>query len=167
VRNDSLWTCQHIGLDGTDGVYDGDASGSSVDRSAVQWLRLHIAAGGASLSLGLPHRIRDDSSSNPYWYYFPSLTVNQNGDMVIGFSGSKATEYIGAFFSGRRASGAMPAKPVLVQAGRFEYTSNRWGDYSNTSLDPVDGVSVWTVQQFVKLSEGRWGTWVAKVKSNP
>jgi hypothetical protein len=61
-----LWTCQHVGLDGTDGVYDGGASGSSVDRSAVQWLRLHIAAGGASLSLALRHRIRDDASSNPY-----------------------------------------------------------------------------------------------------
>jgi hypothetical protein len=135
--------------------------------AAVQCLKLQIAPVGAFLSHDIHGRIRDSSSSNPYWCYVPSLAVNQNGDMVIGFSGSKATEFIGAFFSGRRASGAIPPKPVLVQAGRFEYTSNRWGDYSNTSLDPVDSVSVWTVQQFVKLPEAKWSTWVGKVKPNP
>jgi hypothetical protein len=46
----------------------------------------------------------------------------------VGFSGSKATEQIGAFFTGRRANGLMPAKPILVQAGRAYFDYNRRGE---------------------------------------
>jgi hypothetical protein len=36
IRNGFLWTCQTVGLSGTNGTYLGDYSGMGVDRSAIQ-----------------------------------------------------------------------------------------------------------------------------------
>jgi hypothetical protein len=49
-RNGFLWTCHHVGLDSTNGTYSGGVSGSSVNRSAVQWLKLQTNAAGDPLT---------------------------------------------------------------------------------------------------------------------
>ena len=138
-----------------------------MDRSAIQWLKLQLNSTGAPLTHVAHGRIYDTAANYPYYYYMPSLMVNTNGDMVIGFSGSKSTEYIGAFYVGRLADGTPSGSPILVQAGRatFADQGGKWGDYSYTSLDP-DGNSFWTVQEYAEnLGPGvSWGTWVTKIK---
>jgi hypothetical protein len=164
IRNNVLWVCQHVGLAGTGGTYGGDQTGSSVDRSGVQWLQLQLNSTGAPLTHIAHGRIYDSGTSYPYYYYMPSLMVNTNGDMVAGYSGSKSTEYIGAFYTGRLADGTSSGSPILVQAGRAIFAGGgSWVDYSYTSLDPVDG-SFWTVQEYAELGAAAWGTWVTKIK---
>ncbi|MCP5526335.1 MAG: hypothetical protein H7A47_05950 [Verrucomicrobiales bacterium] len=170
-----FWTCHHVGLDGTDGDYDG----GTVDRSAIQWLKLQLSSGAVTMSHSSHGRVYHSASSNPCWYYMPSIAVNAAGDMVLGFSGSRATEHIGAFFAGRTAGG-LTTKPYLIQAGRAYYASVtktippdsapsvRWGDYSFTSLDP-DGSRFWTVQEYAEADaanepENAWGTWIMAVQ---
>jgi hypothetical protein len=166
IRNGYLRTCHHVGLEGTDGDYDG----STPDRSAIQWFRLQVGTGG--LTYAAHGRVYDLAASNPYWYHFPSLNVNAAGDLVVGFSGSRATEYIGAFWLGRKANGTWMNRPALVQAGRCPFAPNdhdRWGDYSATSVDPANG-ALWTIQQYADPApdeeEGseEWGTWIIQVK---
>lgn len=101
VRNGSLWTCQAVGLSGTNGNYVGDQTGSSVDRSSVQWTKLSVETSTGTLSYNSHGRIWDPAPTNAYWYYFPSLMVNCAGDMLAGFSGSRATSYIGTFYAWR------------------------------------------------------------------
>jgi hypothetical protein len=167
IRGNHLYTCHHVGLDGTDGDYDG----GTVDRSAIQWFRLLVAANGLTNTTW--GRIYDSAASTPYWYYFPSLNVNANGDIVFGFSGSRANEHVGAFFHARKGSdGSWMPRPVLVQAGRTKYSGNnvgRFGDYSATTIDPNDG-SIWTVQEFSSgdpepdFGGPIWGTWIMQIK---
>src|SRR5207302_1738208 len=41
--------------------------------------------------------------------------------------------------------------------------TNRWGDYSCSSVDPNDSMTAWTIQEYasnVNPSADRWGTWV-------
>jgi hypothetical protein len=160
--NPSRRTCHPVGLDGTDGDYDG----STPERSAVQWFRLQVGAEG--LTYAAHGRIYDTASSNPYWYHYPSLNVNAAGHLVAGFSGSRATEYIGAFWLGRKANGTWMNRPVLVQAGRGAYIGGeRWGDYSATSMDPGDD-SFWTIQEYADpVPNPPWGTWITQVKVSP
>jgi hypothetical protein len=99
IRNGSLWTCQNVGLSGTNGIYSGDETGLAVDRSAVQWLHFQIDPVYGAMSYWSNGRIYDRSSSNPFWYYYPSVMVNCAGDAVIGFSGSSPANYIGAYYS--------------------------------------------------------------------
>jgi len=166
VRNDYLWTCHHVGLDGTDGTYDGDATGATVDRSAIQWFRFQINSTGEPLTYSTHDRIYDACSSHPKYFYFPSLMVNSFGDMVVGFSGSSTTMYIGAFYSWRLTDGTKSVRPVPLRAGEGYYDRPRWGDYSYTSLDPIDGLTFWTVQEYASTpTEGVsiWGTWITRI----
>jgi hypothetical protein len=59
IRNGFLWTCQAVGLSGTNGAYAGDQTGTSVDRSGVQWLKLGVDAAGGSLSYSWHDRVYD------------------------------------------------------------------------------------------------------------
>ena len=51
IRDGALWTCHHVGLSGTNGSYSGNATGTNVDRSAVQWLKLTTDTNGNFLSV--------------------------------------------------------------------------------------------------------------------
>ncbi|MBI4719631.1 MAG: hypothetical protein HY763_17685 [Planctomycetes bacterium] len=86
----------------------------------------------------------------------------------MGFSGSSAEQYVGAYYTGRHASdptGEM-APPVLLRAGAGPQNNidslgrNRWGDYSYTTLDPVGEERIWTIQEYAH-SDNTWGTWIA------
>jgi len=46
--------------------------------------------------------------------YFPSLMVNCAGDMVMGFSGSSATNYISAYYTWRLNNGPTLDTPRLI-----------------------------------------------------
>ncbi len=166
IRNGALWVSQVAGLSGTNGIYVGDETGTNVDRSAIQWLKLSVDAVGGSLSYSAHGRVYDATSTNPLYYYFPSLMVNCSGDVVMGFSGSSATNYIGSFYSWRLANGQGLAKPGLIRAGKTSYPSGRWGDYSATTLDPMDDWSFWTVQEYADPTGGDlpWRTVITNIK---
>jgi hypothetical protein len=108
------------------------------------------------------------------WLYFPSITADAAGNVVMGFSGSDASTFPSAYFSGRLATdptGEM-ATATLYAAGLASYTitdgagRNRWGDYSQTSLDPVDG-SFWTIQERTRNQSNSWVTHVAQLEHVP
>src|SRR5207245_6716803 len=110
------------------------------------------------------------------WYYYPSIAVNDSGSVALGFSGSDDGTFAGAFYTGRRPvdpPGTM-APVGLLKGGLDSYyvtfsgSRNRWGDYSATGVDPSDGRTFWTVQEFAGQqvggacptnNTGRWGTW--------
>lgn len=172
IRSGYLWTCHQIGVNSNGSYTNGQAESDL--RAAVEWMRFQLSP---AVSLTDRGRIYDGADSSPYWYYYPSLAVNSQNDMVIGFSGSKDTEYIGAFYSGRRASGAQPNQPILLQAGRSHFNGTVWGDYSCTSIDPSDD-SFWTIQasaDSLKTTDppddpataSRFATWVSKVVKYP
>lgn len=71
-------------------------AGRGLTGSAARCFTLPVSTGG--LSYSAHGRIYDAAWKSPYWYHFPALNVNAAGDLLVGFSGSRATEYIGAFF---------------------------------------------------------------------
>ncbi|MBI3418002.1 MAG: hypothetical protein HY043_22155 [Verrucomicrobia bacterium] len=163
VRNSSLWAARCVGLNAT-------GSSSSVDRDGCEWLRLDSQ--GTSLILGASGRIWD-STATKWSYYCPSLAVNTRGDVLMGFSGSSLNDFMGAFYalkvSGQTSFGA----PQLYRPGEDyleidDYPDNplnttRIGDYSNTCIDPNDGITFWTIQERARIHVVRWGTTVGAI----
>ena len=155
-----LWTCRQIGVNSAGNNDDGQA-----DRSAVEWFKIQTTP---SLSIVDTNRIYDNAATNPRFYYIPSLVVNKNGDIVVGFSGSSVNDYISSFYSGKLNSGSSPSTPIRYLAGKDWFNSSpdiRWGDYSCTSLDP-NGLTIWTIQEYAETrpsGQGVWGTWVVAV----
>ncbi len=167
VRNGYLYMCHHIGVNQYGG-YSGTPSDAT--RSAVQWFKIQTTP---SLAISASGRVYDNAASNPYWYYFPSLAVSPAGDMVLGFTGSRTGEHIGAFFTARTATGSVLPNPVLLQAGRHYYDSGAWGDYTATCVDP-DDVMFWTIQQYAETplpgetpcGAHQYGTCLSALKRN-
>jgi hypothetical protein len=173
IRNGFLWTCQAIGLSGTNGDYTGDQSGAAVDRSAAQWLKLSLNVADGALSLHEHGRIYDSVSAHPYYYCFPSLMVNCIGDMVMGFSGTSAVTNISAFYIWRTVNGAKPDMPRLIRLGTTYFNPGYpWGDFSATTLDPTDDWAFWTVQEYADPAGDPddiypWRTVIARIKPAP
>lgn len=102
----------------------------------------------------------------------PSLAVNSNNVILVGFSGSNPNNYISALYSGVRADGATLIPPVMCQAGTTydDGTFPAWGDYSFTSVDPTDNRTLWTIQGFVSNTGYRgspWADWITSITTSP
>ncbi|MEM9799083.1 MAG: hypothetical protein AAGA20_02090 [Planctomycetota bacterium] len=104
-------------------------------------------------------------------YYYPTIAADAQGNVVMGFSGSDANQFVGCYYTGRTAAdppGQMGV-PVQYSPGLAPYTivdgagRNRWGDYSLTSLDPADG-TFWTIQERAGEGGNTWWTRIAQVE---
>jgi hypothetical protein len=140
-RNGSIWMTHCVNKNG---------------RAAINWYKIE-AATATLLDEGT---VKDPVLS----FFMPSISVNANDDVLIGFSASSPSLFAGGWYTGRRASdppGEM-AVPAEYRDGLAAYNQsssgvNRWGDYSVTSTDPLDDLGLWTIQEYTRAS-GEWIT---------
>ena len=103
--------------------------------------------------------------------FFPSLAINPDGDLVIGFSGANSATFPSAYaitgrYNGTSGAGAVTwgtATQTAAGAGFYETSTDggvtgRFGDYSQTSLDPADPGIFWTSQEFTTANN----TWAIR-----
>jgi PASTA domain len=170
-RNGNIYYAQTIGLGGSAG---------NPARTAAQWVEVNTS--GTFVQGG---RIVDPtatSSNGGHWYAYPSISVNKNNDIMLGFSEFASNHYPNAAYAvhmSTDAAGTM-RDPVTLKAGEGNYYKqfngprNRWGDYSATQVDPADDTSFWTTQEYSRptpagcsssgtITCGAWGTWWGKV----
>ena len=158
-RNGYLWTTHTVTND-------------SNTKTEVAWYQINPSPATSSSPYGTPVQQGRISDTNR-WYYYPSIAVNSNGDVGIGFSGSSSSEYASAYYTARSSSetsGTMQSVAVL-KTGLASYykifsgTDNRWGDYSATCIDPDNDLTFWTLQEYASTPSGgndMWGTWWGK-----
>lgn len=142
-RNGSLWASHTVYLPAT----------GMPTRTAAQWWQISTAAG----SVGKVQQVgRIDDPSGANFYAYPSLAVNSNNDVMVGYTHFGPGLYPSAGYSTRLASDApntMEAGSTL-KAGEAPYFKdfgtgdNRWGDFSSTVVDPVDDATMWTIQEY-------------------
>ena len=164
-RNGRLWCAHHAGLP-EPGV---------VDRSAVFWYEFDPIATSPLAQSGV-------IEGGPGMHHiYPSIAVNSANDVCIGFTRVDSSRHAEAVYTGRLASdppGTTRAIAVL-KLGEEAYEKDfgagsvRWGDYSATVVDPLDGLSFWTLQQYAaedagpNRSDDRWGVWWGRVGDGP
>jgi hypothetical protein len=115
-----------------------------------------------------------------YWssdddYYYPALSINSSGDMLTSFNRSSPAEFPSIYSSFQRAGGAAGsfAVPALIKAGAVSYPESsttfnihRWGDYSGSSVDPVNPGSAWFGLEYPRPGF-KWGTFLFSVSVPP
>jgi hypothetical protein len=156
-RNSRLWFAHSGGL----------PNGAS-SHAATFWYQLNPAAMPAPI---VQSGVLDGGAG--VWHIFPSIAANAANDACIGFSRASAGIFIEAVGTSRFAGdapGTMMLPLTVLKSGEDSYVKDfgsgsvGWGDYSATSIDPVDG-SCWTIQEYSALdvgpdaSDDRWGTW--------
>lgn len=136
-------------------------------RAAVQWWS--FTASGEVKHFG---RVQDFGGTNMFAY--PSIAANQYQDVLLGYSRFSPLEYPSAAYSFRRILDADDELrgEVILKPGEASYDEpvfgqNRWGDWSATTVDPVNDVDLWTIQEYAAPRSGtggsRWGTWWGRV----
>ncbi len=171
-RNNNIWYAQGVAL-----------PAGSPTHEAAQWVRLNTS--GNDVDGG---RIEDPtatSTNGGKWYSRPSISVNALNDALLGYSQFASNQFPAAGYSFRKSTDAAGTfrDPFVFKAGEGFYWKtfqcgnpaalNRWGDYSNTQVDPSDDISLWTLQEYSKpegspfaatgCNSGVWSTWWAKV----
>jgi hypothetical protein len=166
-RNESIWYTQTIGL----------PAGGTLTHTAVQWTQLNTS--GDVIQGG---RVDDSTATDTNggnWYDEPSIAVNMQDDVLLGFSQFSSAHFASAGYAYRDHSdtaGTM-RDPLIYKDGQDCYSKtkadgrNRWGDFSHTVVDPTNDCSFWTIQEYAKLqapptvdgSDSKWGTWWARV----
>lgn len=103
-------------------------------------------------------------------FNYPSISVNQNGVVVIGYSGGDPSTAMSTYVSvGQEVLGTLTfGDPVQTMAGSTDYQvldsigRNRWGDYSATVVDPADGNHFWTFQEYNSATD-QWTVRVTEI----
>ena len=160
LRNDRLWTAQNIGVNNT-GV-----AGVSNNRNASRWYELQDVATAPTVRQSgtlFDDTLPNNTTQRSYW--IPSIMVSGQGHAALGCSIAGASERANAFTTGRLSADALgtlrdgPGGAALsgYTASSTDYNppgdpggvgGRRWGDYSLTVLDPLDDMTMWTIQEY-------------------
>ena len=158
IRDNQLWAGQMIAVD----ITGSSENPAACDRDAIRWYQMDVTGGGTETPSTVPTIIQqanlydNTSVTNPLFYTFPALMTDASNNLTISGTVCSATQYINAFTTGRLPDDPLntvrlPVRYITMSnAANNEFPSEygmRWGDYSYTTVDPVNG-SMWTIQEY-------------------
>jgi hypothetical protein len=123
-----------------------DATGGNV--AGVRWAELRNSGAGWTRYQEGTYAPADGLNR-----WMGSIAMNGQGDIALGYSVSSATNFPSVRYTTRQAADAPGTLPggeveVVAGAGVQQSSSNRWGDYSAMSVDPVDDCTFWYTQEY-------------------
>jgi len=161
----TLWTAHNI-LVNSSGV-----ASAGGNRSAARWYQLGNL--DTTVSLVQSGTLFDPAGSNPRWFWIPSIAMNGQGHASLSTSTAGLTHQAGIASSGRLFSdpaGQTDAFQVTQDPGGTynlgSGTPRRWGDFSQTVVDPSDNMTFWTFQEYANANNS-WGVRVIKLLAPP
>jgi hypothetical protein len=160
IRNGRLWTAHNIGVNNT-GV-----AGATNNRNAARWYEIqNLSTTPSVLQSGtlFDNSVTNDANQRNYW--IPTIAVSGQGHAVLGSSIAGTNESINAFVTGRQSGdtlgtlregpGGAAIPGYTASATAYNPPSDpggtggrRWGDYSATTVDPLDDMTMWTFQEY-------------------
>ncbi len=83
-----------------------------------------------------------------------SIAMDDNGSIGLAYSVSGSSNvYPSIAYTGRLASDSLNtmtfAEQIVISGNSSQTSNNRYGDYSHTSLDPVDGTIFWHTGEYI------------------
>ena len=161
----SLWTAHNIRVDSS-----GSGIGSG-DRVGGRWYQLGTLS--TTPSLVQSGTMFDPSAVSPRWYWIPSIAANGQGNASLN-SSAAGPGYFAEIAASAHLASDTPGEtqtPSIVQASSSTYNLGsgnlkRWGDYSQTVVDPTDNQTFWTFQEYASAKD-TWGLRVIKINAPP
>jgi hypothetical protein len=98
--------------------------------------------------------------SNYRW--MGSIAMDGMGDIALGYSVSTTAAYPAVRYTGRVPSdppGTMETEAAIFDGSGNQSDSDRWGDYTSMSVDPVDDCTMWYTGQYLAATGSEnWAT---------
>jgi Secretion system C-terminal sorting domain len=165
----TLWTSHNIAVNNA-GV--GFTSGAG-RRTGLRWYQLgNLNAAPTLIQSGT---VFDNAATNPRFYWFPSIATSGQGHSVIASSTCAVNQFIDVAVAGRYNTDALGTTqpPILATASTTVYAppgdpgpGRRWGDYSQTVVDPSNNMTMWTFQTYT-TNTNTWGLRATQLAAPP
>jgi len=176
IRNGRLWTAHNFRVSAA-----GVASTAAAARNAVRWYEVQNLTTTPTLvqSGTVFDNAATRAAARQYW--IPSIAASGQGHAVVGFSMAGVVGATPAYASRLAGDtlGTMDAPPTTAATTFGTTTSNynpaadpgggsgrRWGDYSYTVVDPIDDMTIYTVQEYNQALNS-YAVRVGKLLSRP
>jgi hypothetical protein len=117
------------------------------------------------------YEIRDPDGATPYIYqqgtYAPgssdgihrwmgSIAMDNGGNMALGYSASNSSTYPSSWYTGRLAGDTLGSmtqgEGSFIDGTGSQTGSDRWGDYTDMTVDPADDCTFWYVNQYLPFN---------------
>lgn len=176
MRNGRLWTSHNFRVSAA-----GVANTAAQSRNAIRWYEIQNL--NATPTLVQSGTVFDNAATlaaaRQYW--IPSIAVSGQGHAAIGASTAGTAFFINAFTIGRLSGdtlGTMQGSPGSIAGYTSSSTAynppsdpggasgRRWGDYSYTSVDPLDDMTIWTTGEYCQATNS-YAVQVAKLQAPP
>ena len=160
----SLWTAQGSSSDITGNVT------TTGDRDGIVWFE--IGNMDISPSIVQSSRVFDANTPEPTSvnYIYPTIATSGQGHSIMGFTSAGKSKYPQATVAGRYRTdpGGVFQLPVdLTNAtSRYNPGASRWGDFTQTVVDPIDNMTMWTFTQYADTVNS-WGVRAGQLIAPP
>ncbi|MDT7605210.1 MAG: hypothetical protein QOF61_3207 [Acidobacteriota bacterium] len=173
IRNGRLWTAHNLAITSA-----GVASNSNTQRrNGVRWYELIVPPTTGTPTVNQSGTIFDSAATvalaRQYW--IPTVGVSGQGHAAFGYSTAGTPFHADAATNGRLRTDTLGTTGAVniytATTGNYNPPSDpgpprRWGDYSFTSVDPKDDMTMWTIQEFCNANNS-YGVRVVKLAAPP
>lgn len=160
----NLWVAQgtRVNLQGI-----GSSSG---DRNGALWFEIgNLSTTPVILQSAILYDDINPTASALYFTY-PTIAVSGQGHNVMGFTSTGPTKYAQAAVAGRYrgdpAGNFQSPVDFTTSTSTYNPGANRWGDYTQTVVDPSDDMTMWTFSEYTSTTNA-WGVRAAQLKAPP
>jgi uncharacterized repeat protein (TIGR01451 family) len=163
IRNGRLWSAHNFTVSSA-----GVANAAAASRNAARWYEFQNLTTTPTLvqSGTVFDNAATRAAARQYW--IPSVAVTGQGHAVLGVTMAGTPVGATPAYVGRLSGdtlGTMTGPPTVAAVTFGTTTANynppsdpggtagrRWGDYSFTVVDPIDDMTVWTIQEYNQAS---------------
>lgn len=170
IRNGHLWTAHHIGVNNQGTC----ASEEEITRDGCRWYEIDVKNDQPRLmQYGTLFDKTKKNIAGARFFWTPSLMTTGQGAMALGCSTAGKDRFVDCAIARRFKNDPQGTlqKPIIYTDSGTVYNpaldpSNplRWGDYSYTSVDPCDDMTIWTIQEYC-VDTDQWGVQVAQLRA--
>jgi hypothetical protein len=140
----------------------GNFTVSSGGVAGIRWFEMRDVTAG-------PVSLFQESTYQPdtTWRWMGSIAMDAAGNIGLGFNASSSSLHPQIRYTGRLATDPINTMTlgegtIIAPNGSQTGTSNRWGDYSAMTVDPVDDMTLWfTGEYYTTTSSFNWRTRIA------
>jgi hypothetical protein len=172
LRDGRLWTAHNFRVNAS-----GVASTATQPRVAVRWYEIQNLTTTPTVRQSGTIFDNAATAAAAFYRWIPSIMVSGQGHAAVGFSQAGTPSYANGATVGRLAGDILGTMQTVVTYTNTSYAYNppsdpggasgrRWGDYSYTSLDPCDDMTMWTIQEFTDATNS-YGVRAVKLNAPP
>ena len=131
--------------------------GTASPGAAVRWFELRFSNGHWTLYQEGTQDLDDGLNR-----FMGSISMDGKGNIALGYSASSSNAFPSIRYATRKKTdplGTLGKERTMVAGGGSQTASDRWGDYTAMTVDPVGGCQFWYTNEYYNVSSGSdWKT---------